>query len=57
MRKKESVVRGVRIDPRLWEELQRVAEARGQSRNEMIAEILQNCCTNFKKGIDKGEEV
>ena len=57
MRKKESVVRGVRIDPRLWEELQRVAEARGQSRNEMIAEILQNCCTNFKKGIDKGEKV
>lgn len=57
MQKKESVVRGVRIDPLLWEELQRVAEARGQSRNEMIAEILRNCCTNFKKGIDKGEKV
>ena len=57
MQKKESVVRGVRIDPLLWEELQRVAEARGQSRNEMIAEILRTCCTNFKKGIDKGEKV
>ena len=57
MRKKESVVRGVRIDPRLWAELQRIAEARGQSRNEMIVDILRNCCTNFKKGIDKGEKV
>jgi predicted DNA-binding ribbon-helix-helix protein len=58
----KTVVRGVRVEPMLWERLGDLAKEMGLTRNEMIVSALyeyhdKKSLGKFKKDIDKGEKV
>lgn len=52
----KTVVRGLRITPELWEQMQSVANLLRTTRNELVVEILESFAKNFEKCLDKTAE-
>jgi metal-responsive CopG/Arc/MetJ family transcriptional regulator len=54
----KTIVRGIRIDKRLWGELEKIANAKEKSRNEIVVGLIsQYCDKNSKAIVDNGKKM